>query len=285
MTGGTFAAADGTRLAYTEVGSGPPLLCLPGGPGRAAAYLEDLGGLSASHTLVLLDTRGTGGSDMPADARSFDAPTLAGDLDALRQHLGLDVADVLGHSAGGRVAMTWAADHPSAVAHLVLVTSYLTVGSEQQADRERVMRSRLAEPWYAEAAEAAEGMAYAPPAERTRLESLQRPFWYGEWTERAQAHAATADHQVNPRVASRFVAEDAAALRPRLHEVRAPVLAVGGGLDGLTPPACAQEVAQAFPNGELVLIEGAGHFPWVDHPARFSTAVAAFLAAGPLRAV
>ena len=50
-----FAAPDGTSLAYTEVGTGPRLLCVPGGPGRASAYLEDLGGLADERTLVLLD--------------------------------------------------------------------------------------------------------------------------------------------------------------------------------------------------------------------------------------
>ena len=62
-----FSAADGTSLAYTEVGAGPRLLCVPGGPGRASAYLEDLGGLADERTLVLLDSRATGASEVPAD--------------------------------------------------------------------------------------------------------------------------------------------------------------------------------------------------------------------------
>src|SRR4029450_2944157 len=47
----------------------PPLVCLPGGPGRAADYLGDLGGLSAHRQLVLLDNRGTGASATPAAPR------------------------------------------------------------------------------------------------------------------------------------------------------------------------------------------------------------------------
>ena len=45
----SFASYDGTTLHYDQLGSGPPLLCVPGGPGRAVAYLEDLGGLDAEH--------------------------------------------------------------------------------------------------------------------------------------------------------------------------------------------------------------------------------------------
>ena len=43
----SFNADDGTRLAYRQFGDGPPLVCLPGGPMRDAAYLGDLGGLGS----------------------------------------------------------------------------------------------------------------------------------------------------------------------------------------------------------------------------------------------
>ena len=108
-------AADGTRLAYTEVGSGPPLLCVPGGPGRAAAYLEDLGGLDRHRTLVRLDNRGTGMSEVPADPAQLRFDRMADDVDALRRHLGLEQVDVLGHSAGTLLAQVWAARHPERV--------------------------------------------------------------------------------------------------------------------------------------------------------------------------
>jgi pimeloyl-ACP methyl ester carboxylesterase len=41
-----FRSWDGTELAYRTVGSGPPLVCIPGGPGQAVEYLGELGGLS-----------------------------------------------------------------------------------------------------------------------------------------------------------------------------------------------------------------------------------------------
>lgn len=38
-----FASYDGTQIGYRVLGAGPPLVCLPGGPGRASEYLGDLG--------------------------------------------------------------------------------------------------------------------------------------------------------------------------------------------------------------------------------------------------
>ncbi|MFB7753268.1 alpha/beta hydrolase, partial [Streptomyces sp. NPDC056121] len=66
-----FTAPDGTRLAYHVAGEGEPLICLPGGPMRASAYLGDLGGLSKRRRLVLLDLRGTGDSEVPADPSTY----------------------------------------------------------------------------------------------------------------------------------------------------------------------------------------------------------------------
>ena len=115
-----FHAADGTELAYHVRGAGTPLVCLPGGPGRASAYLDDLGGLSAHRQLIMLDTRGTGMSAVPADPASYRCDRLVEDVDALREHLSLDRLGLLGHSAGASVAAQYAANHQGRLGKLAL---------------------------------------------------------------------------------------------------------------------------------------------------------------------
>ena len=95
-----FTSYDGTELAYRVVGDGPPLLCLPGGPGRAAEYLGDLGGLDKTRQLVLLDLRGVGSSPDPADAGTLRVDRLVQDVEALRLHLGLERKFLLVRVAG-----------------------------------------------------------------------------------------------------------------------------------------------------------------------------------------
>ena len=51
------------KLHTTRRGDGPLLVCHPGGPGFDGSELNDLGGLDATRTLLLVDPRGTGGSD------------------------------------------------------------------------------------------------------------------------------------------------------------------------------------------------------------------------------
>jgi hypothetical protein len=89
-----FSAPDGTALSCRLLGSGgEPVVCLPGGPMRAGAYLGDLGGLGAR--LAVLDLRGTGESGVPADPGTYRCDRQVEDVEALRKHLGLDRLDLL----------------------------------------------------------------------------------------------------------------------------------------------------------------------------------------------
>lgn len=123
----SFASYDGTEIGYRILGDGPPLVCLPGGPGRAAEYLGDLGGLGASRRLVLLDPRGVGSSADPVDPASFRVDRLVRDVESLRVDLGLDQMDLLAHSAAANLATLYAAACPEHLSALILVTPGLAV--------------------------------------------------------------------------------------------------------------------------------------------------------------
>jgi pimeloyl-ACP methyl ester carboxylesterase len=118
-----LTTADGRRLAYRRAGSGPMLVCHPGGPGFSSLYLGKLSGLGEHLELVLIDPRGTGGSDPPYDRRAFAIDDYVSDLEELRAHLGLERMLLFGHSHGGMVAMAYAARHPERVERLILAST------------------------------------------------------------------------------------------------------------------------------------------------------------------
>jgi pimeloyl-ACP methyl ester carboxylesterase len=262
---------DGVSLAYRLVGEGPYLLCQSGGPGRASAYLGDLAGLTATRTLVLLDSRGTGESARP-DPRHLTWPHLAEDLEALRQHLGVETCDLLGHSAGTVVAQAYAAAHPERVRRLVLVTPSGRLQLDAPApDVERIVRSRTDVP------EAVEAFFHGENA-------AMRPIFYGRWDDATKAHAEAADAEMDPVAERSFYPPDHVAERPRcaavvqaLSAVESPVLVVAGDRDGATGVESAHAVAASFPNARLEVLPGVGHFPWVEEPERFRALVADFL--------
>jgi pimeloyl-ACP methyl ester carboxylesterase len=275
----SFASYDGTELAYRVLGEGAPLVCLPGGPGRAVEYLGDLGGLHTARQLILLDPRGVGQSADPTDPATFRADRLVHDVDALRAHLGMPRIDLLAHSAGAFLATLYAAAHPDRLSRLLLITPNLSAvgidGTEE--GFEAVVRRRAAEPWYPEARAAMERLFGGDLSMETFRES--RPLLYGRWDEAAKANATVGITERSVAARNGFddgVPLDPAAVRAALTALTAPVLLLAGDLDPLVTPAMVEEAAPLFHDATFVIQPGAGHFPWLDDPAAFTS----FLGAG-----
>ena len=274
-----LAADDGTRLALHLIGAGEPLLCLPGGPMLDSAYLGDLGGLAAHRALARLDLRGTGGSGVPADPSSYRCDRQVIDVEAVRRHLGLDRVDLLAHSAGANLAYRYAERHPERVGRLLLVTpSTRGVGIEISDDaRTATARQRAAEPWYAEAAAALERVQ-AGSEDEADWQAVSA-FMYGRWDDETRAYEAWIEGLRDEEKALAWGAEgayDPAATRAALAALDVPVLVLAGRVDAGNPTPAMAEVAALFPRGELVVQEGAGHFPWVDDAAAFVELAAPF---------
>jgi proline iminopeptidase len=125
---------------------GAKLVCHPGGPGFSSRYFHDLAGLGEDFKLILLDPRGTGGSDRPADPRAYTTADYVADLDELREHLGLERMLLLGHSHGGVVAAAYAAAHPDRVDRLVLASTLARFGEDQWREMAQMMEARSGEP-------------------------------------------------------------------------------------------------------------------------------------------
>jgi pimeloyl-ACP methyl ester carboxylesterase len=276
----SFASYDGTEIAYRLLGDGPPLVCLPGGPGRAAGYLGDLGGLDRSRRLVLLDPRGVGLSADPADPATFRVDRLTGDVESLRAHLGLDRMDLLAHSAGAVLATLYAAAYPQHLSRLILVTPGLAAaGVEGTEDEFRAaLARRAAEPWYPAALAALEKIM----AGDLSMEAFRtsRPFFYGRWDQAAQAHATAGVSERHQAAREGFFAGaaiDPPATRAALAKLTAPVLLYAGDLDPMVTPAMVREAAPLFGGATVAVQPGAAHFPWVDDPAAFAAGVGPFL--------
>jgi len=279
-----FCAADGTELAYHVHGEGIPLVCVPGGPMRASAYLGDLGGLPAHRQLIMLDLRGTGDSAIPEDPGSYRCDRLVDDVAALQDHLGLDRCDLLGHSAGGNIAVQYATRHQGKVSKLALITpSARSAGFDPDAEtRRQIVKLRQDEPWFAEAAAAFERIA-GRAGSQDDWEAIA-PFFYGRWDAAAQAHSAAGQAQANEVAAGVFGAEgafDPPATRAALAAFGPPVLVLAGGVDLQWPPQVLAEFAALFPAARFIVQPGAGHYPWLDDAGRFVSTVTAFLNDGP----
>lgn len=261
---GVFRSAADTELHYELRGDGPLLVCQPGGPGRPAGYLGDLGGVSRGRTLLLLDQRGTGLSEA---APSYVFTELAEDLERLRVDLGVERLDLLGHSAGAWTVLAYAARHPSRVSRLVLLTPSripIPLGADEPHQEVLVKRWFAAEPWYAGAkaswdADVVGDLGFMPlvygadtPAVREHSRLAERVGDYGDFW----------DDTLDPG--------DLAA-------VGVPVTVIAGDRDIVTGLAAPHVLADWLPNAQIIWLPDAGHYPWVTEPGKTRGAIEAAL--------
>lgn len=119
--GPSTAHVNGVEIAYEAFGTGRPLILLHGGFGSWDMFGPNLVALAAGRQVIGVDLQSHGRT--PAADRLMRFETMADDIAALIDHLGLERADVMGFSLGGGVALRTAIQHPALVRKLVLVST------------------------------------------------------------------------------------------------------------------------------------------------------------------
>lgn len=286
---GYVDASDGVRLRFQRLGdAADPLIVLHGGPGLTLDYLaDDLAPLARKRSVVFYDQRGAGRSTLVADPAALDAERFADDLEAVRRHFGLERVTLVGHSWGAGVAALYAMRHPDRVSRMVLIgpmplrrseldRSFAEIRSSRSPDEAaRLLAARdavRADPGNAGACREFYSLWFRPffadPADMTRTR--------GDFCAGSPDALRNAGLAVGRNTMASLGDFD---WRDSLERVSSPVLVLHGSQDPI-PVSAAREWAAAFPNGRLLLLEGVGHFPYVEAPEAFFPAVDAFLSGG-----
>jgi proline iminopeptidase len=189
--------------------------------------------------------------------------------------------DLLGHSAGAFLAIFYAVAHPERVSRLLLITPGLPhVEDTEEGKKESaaLMASRAGQPWYP----AAQAARAAIESGSRSLDDFRaaRPFYYARWDSTAEQHCAlgVADRHQPARAGFFHGFEEAVpATAAALANLAAPVLLYAGDQDPLVTPAMVRDAAPTFRAATVTVQPACGHFPWIDGPAAFTTAIEAFL--------
>jgi pimeloyl-ACP methyl ester carboxylesterase/AraC-like DNA-binding protein len=248
------SARDGTRLAFSAVGDGPPLV-------KAANWLNHiehdwkspvwrhwLREFTRGHCLVRYDERGNGMSDWDTPELSFEA--FVDDLETVVDHIGLDQFDLLGISQGAAVAIAYAVRHPERVRKMVLYGGY-AAGWAARGEPEEIAR-REAMVTLTEA-----GWGADHPGYRQLFTSLYIPGGTAEqidWFNDMQKVSASPENAVRmQRVLSRIDVRDL------LGKVSVPTLIVHARGDRVVPFAAGKYLADHIPGAVFVPVQGENH--------------------------
>ncbi len=256
----------GDRLWFETLGSGPPLLLVPGLAGTSDFFAPQLKALARHFTLVLHDHRGCGRSS--PSRIDYSVEQMAGDVLALLDRLGLERAHLLGHSTGGAIGQTLAIDRPERLDRLVLCATWTA-----------------ADGWFKllfqNRREILEGMG---PGAYARISALflNAPFWVRLHPEIAAVSEEEARRRIrDPEILIRRIkAVLAFDRRADLGRIRAPTLVMGARDDMVTPAYFSEELGRAIPGAETVILPDGGHFFPVAREAGFRRHVLRFLGAG-----
>lgn len=255
---------DGEPLYYETHGSGPPLLAISGLNGLAAFWQPHLRALSGRFTLVLHDHRGTGASSLKP--MRFSVEQMAGDAVALMDALGIEAADMVGHSTGGAIGQAVALDHPGRLKRLVIAASW--PGRDPYFDL--LFHTRAAV------------LTGLGPEEYVRQTALigRPPRWLKEHPEETLPPAAEAVRRLVRSVEctlARIEAIRAYDRRADLMRIDRPVLVAGAEDDMVTPAHLSRELAALIPGARLDMADWGGHFYPVIRPELFREQVLSFL--------
>jgi pimeloyl-ACP methyl ester carboxylesterase len=265
------------RVATLEAGTGRPVLMLHGLGGTKISFLPTVAALAPDYRTIAMDAPGFGDSDKPIG--SYDAAFMARWAIGLLDSLGIEKADVLGHSMGGRIALELGMRHPDRVSGLILMTpSMAWRGNKPYAPYLRLLRPEL---------------GFFQPAPRPIVEGFVRRLipesasqtWTGAGVDEFLRAYLTPRGRVAFYAAARQIyledGDGPDGFWRRLEECAPRSLFLWGRRDQLVPIGFARHVAEALPAAEHVELD-CGHIPQFERPTQAHAAMAAFLRGAPV---
>lgn len=239
--------ANGISVEYALHGpeDGPALVFIAGMGGAGSFWNPQLEAFARTHRVLVYDQRGTGGT---ARVKVDNVEQLADDLIALMRALGIEKADLVGHSTGGAIAMVLAVKAPELARSLVLYASV----HRADAYRHRVwgLRKLILQQLGPEVYARTTSLFFYPPEYVAQNDAA---------IQQAEQRAASGEVPAPEIQASRIDAILNFEFVEPLANVKAPTLVYCAEDDMLTPAYFSREIAGLIPNARLVLLPRGGH--------------------------
>lgn len=274
-----FAPGPNGRVYFRRYGrpGRTTVIVLHGGPAAGHRYLRPYAALATDREVIFYDQSGSGRSAAPADLARYTPAAYVAELEALRAHLGVGRAVLVGHSWGGLLAPAYAAAHPARVAGLVIAGSAPTWADFAAASR--VWLAELGPAAVATAARGPRAPGYDALIGRYYARHLCRlepmPAWFAAEGE-ALGRNPVYVHLNGPTEFDFSGAFATLDVRAALRGIRVPTLVTCGAFDE-APPWVARRIVALVPHARLIAFDDLSHMSHIEDPARVVGTTAAFV--------
>jgi pimeloyl-ACP methyl ester carboxylesterase len=262
---------DRPPIAGRRAGIGPPVLLLHGGPGLGFDYLRDLADeLAQENDVAWYQQRGLAPS---ATEGPYTVALDVGDARRVLDALGWDKAYVVGHSWGGHLALHVAEVFPERLLGVLAVDPLGSVGDGRWPEFDEEMFRRTPEAVRARARELDKLLSDGAADDELALESM-RLVWPAYFADPEAAPPMPSLRMASERSArmGQSILSELPALEAGLGRISIPVGFVHGSRSPM-PVAASTDAAERIAGAWVDVVDGAGHFVWVEAPGAVSASL------------
>ncbi len=268
--------ANGIGIAYDEQGAGEPLVLIAGLGYDRWQWHRMAPELARWFRVITPDNRGVGDSDSPPGP--YSAEQMAADLVGLLDALGIERAQVLGHSMGGFVAQALALDYPQRVSRLILASTHF--GGPNAIPITSDALAVLVDTQMDAATRLMQGLAVScfPGF------AVSHPELINLWTDRRLRFPVDPVGYMAQLGVGTALGGTSPGFEARLAELAIPTLVLFGAQDLVVPTGNAELLGRAIPNSQVVILPQSGHFFPLEVPEAANRAILDFLQGTPTAA-
>ncbi|WP_132995562.1 alpha/beta fold hydrolase [Sporanaerobacter acetigenes] len=249
---------EGIDINYIVEGNGPNVLLLHGWGANIDTMMPIFNLLVKNFRVYAIDFPGFGQSEEPSEV--FGVYDYARVAKKFIDNFNMDEVILIGHSFGGRVSIVLSSQYKNLVKKMILIDSAGLIPKRGAKYYIKVYSFKILRAVY--------NILFFWIDKKERMEKFYKKF-------------GSTDYQnssgIMRKVLVKVVNED---LKPLLKEIEASTLLIWGDKDTATPLYMGKIMENEIRDSGLVVLEGAGHYSYLDSFGRFSIILETFLLGG-----
>ncbi|MEN2436844.1 alpha/beta hydrolase [Weeksellaceae bacterium A-14] len=276
--GNYYEKVGGLKLNYTIKGKGPIMIVGHLSSGKIG-YELTLKPLEKFFTMVYYEPRGTGKSETPKTIEEYNQDFIVQEIEDLRKNLKADKIFIFGHSDQSSIALEYALKFPQNTYGLILTGTSL-VGTQQETFNRRkkseIQRAKESK-WFSQVIKDWDFMIENKTQKNEIGEDISdAPIKWWCYNEESSKKVIPIVKEISKSGRRRpikevYAVETETERRKYLDyqklfpSIKTSILIINGKFDTNNPPKYAEKLHKVLPNSKFVLIDKAGHFPWIEN--------------------